>query len=1124
MFEKVRTKKVQWLGISAIAVSVLVSMIAACTLEPDLSDIKKDIIKANPYTITFDVTGGAEGGIVVPSPPVPKGSLIPMPDPLDHTNPYADYLDNSGNTHYFGWWFNKDPSTSPAGLAPWDFQNNKVTGKTTLYAGWNDEVNPGVAIHTVVFFANNSKASFTGGAAFAYDTVTNGDTVELIEPSPPARADYYFAGWYTDAACTDANIWDVTSDTVDHSLALYAKWKPNLVSITITHQPTKTDYSPGDTLDLGGLVVTANYKDKSTAIIPYTDDPSVTPGYTTVPADGATLLSSDTSVTVSYTEDSVTADPRTITLTMNLPPAEEPVIDIHDGAYAMDDASYEKDDTAAALKVVVPDPSDGGTLSYQWYKMIGASANPATDTAIANEDTDTFTPPTDTVGTFKYYVKVTNSLTDYADTSVTSVVVTITVTAAGVTLDHISITGPSNTTYVEGQLLDLTGLVVTASYSDGSSAEVGGYTTTPSISDALTTSDTSVTVSYTDGSGTKTDTFAITVVAKVLDSISLSGSYKTSYYVDDYLDLGGLVVTANYNDGSTVPVLSGSYTTDPDTSTALATTDTNVTVSYNDGTTTKTAQYTIAVIPLGVTLDHITVAGPTNTTYVEGQHLDLTGLVVTAFYSDNSSGPVGGYTTSPSITDILTTSDNLVTVSYTLGSDTETDTFAITVDAKTLTSISLSGTYQTSYVEGAYLNLSGLVVTANYNDSSTVTVPSGSYTTSPTTSAALATTDSTVTVSYDDGTTIKTAQYTITVDAKTLTGISLSGPSKTAYHVGDNLDLSDLTVTANYNDGSTVPVPSGSYTTDPDTSTALATTDTLVTVSYTDGITKTATFAITVTAVFTPVTDITITGTLEFAVDASGDLSTPLDLSTFSPTVVPSGATNQTIAWSIVGTWPGISVSGDTIEASGYTVLNPTTGDEVTVRATIANGLAAGTVYTKDFTLTVNAPASAEPPLVLSDITDLNPNGLLISLSYNDEGNITATLTGTVDNGFVTSSEIETTFQPGLFNTTNADEGYSYLTLTGLYDTASTSIRIVQKNMSLNLYNSVNTSEIYDFGLDTVYKDKTYSSGAIDPEYNILLWNGVPSVDRVITLIVTEDGGTAKTYTIDWSGLIITTP
>jgi hypothetical protein len=82
-------------------------------------------------------------------------------------------------------------------------------------------------------------------------------------------------------------------------------------------------------------------------------------------------------------------------------------------------------------------------------------------------------------------------------------------------LESIEITTPpSVTTYFVGDTLDLTAMVVTAVYSDSTSAVISGYTTTPAVGAALNTEGSiPITVSYTEGGITKTTSFNIQVSA-----------------------------------------------------------------------------------------------------------------------------------------------------------------------------------------------------------------------------------------------------------------------------------------------------------------------------------------------------------------------------------------------------------------------------------------------------------------------------------------------------------------------------------------------------------------------------------------------------------------------------------
>ncbi|MDR0909242.1 MAG: fibronectin type III domain-containing protein [Spirochaetaceae bacterium] len=99
-------------------------------------------------------------------------------------------------------------------------------------------------------------------------------------------------------------------------------------------------------------------------------------------------------------------------------------------------------------------------------------------------------------------------------------------------------------------------------------------------------------------------------------------------------------------------------------------------------------------------------------------------------------------------------------------------------------------------------------------------------------------------------------------------------------------------------------------------------------------------FTVTATPQFHAVTNIT-------GVPASGTTGSTV---TLSGTVEPADATNKTIAWSIT------SAGTTNAEITQTNRLNARAEGTVTVRATITNGLAAGTDYTKDFTISITLP------------------------------------------------------------------------------------------------------------------------------------------------------------------------
>lgn len=144
-------------------------------------------------------------------------------------------------------------------------------------------------------------------------------------------------------------------------------------------------------------------------------------------------------------------------------------------------------------------------------------------------------------------------------------------------LSQIAITTPpTKTTYTAGETFDKTGMVVTASYSDGTLTPVTDYTISPDR--PLAIGDTQVTVTYTKDGTTKTADVAITVNAvnpptpvitagggstyqiSAGNNITVTCSGKLEDLTGIYVD-GTLVDAANYTlaSGSTIVTVKASY-------------------------------------------------------------------------------------------------------------------------------------------------------------------------------------------------------------------------------------------------------------------------------------------------------------------------------------------------------------------------------------------------------------------------------------------------------------------------------------------------------------------------------------------------------------------------------------
>ena len=306
---------------------------------------------------------------------------------------------------------------------------------------------------------------------------------------------------------------------------------------------------------------------------------------------------------------------------------------------------------------------------------------------------------------------------------------------------------------------------------------------------------------------------------------------KTVYEAGDSFDKTGMVITVTYDDESTREVTN--YNCSP---VVLSKDDTYITISYREMMTTVTTTQPVTVKNLLKKIQIITP--PTETAYEIGDTIDLTGMVVHAFYSDGSSHEISNYTYSPHV--VSSASDTEVTITYTEDGITKTAIQDITVgNTPNLVSIAVSvPPTKVIYKAGEYFDPSGMVVTATFDNGTTKTV--SGYTYSPT--GTLQQDDSVITISYTKKGITKTTTQNITVVY--LTSIAITNPpTYTSYYDDEIFNTAGMEVTAYYSDSTSAVITT--YSISP--SGALPYGTTSVTISYSEGgITKTTTQDVTV--------------------------------------------------------------------------------------------------------------------------------------------------------------------------------------------------------------------------------------------------------------------------------------
>lgn len=295
------------------------------------------------------------------------------------------------------------------------------------------------------------------------------------------------------------------------------------------------------------------------------------------------------------------------------------------------------------------------------------------------------------------------------------------VTVGAAVVSSIAVTTPpTKTTYAQGESLDLSGLVITATYTDNSTSNVnwGAVDLTSSTAQGSVLSNqgtTNITLTY----GGKTSTQDVTVGAPIVSLISVTTPpSKTSYAKGETLDLSGLVITATNTDNSTSNVNwgdSGLTSSTAQGSTLDTQGLTSITLTYGGKTTTQEVTVgAAAVSSIAVTTQ------PTKTTYTQGETLNLTGLMITATYTDNSTSNVNwgdsGLTASPGSGSTLSPyGTQSVTLSF-AGKDVS---FNITVQPAVSSIVVTTQPTKTAYLARESLDLTGLELQATYTDSST---------------------------------------------------------------------------------------------------------------------------------------------------------------------------------------------------------------------------------------------------------------------------------------------------------------------------------------------------------------------------------------------------------------------
>lgn len=547
--------------------------------------------------------------------------------------------------------------------------------------------------------------------------------------------------------------------------------------VSITADITNKLYTVDDELSLEGLVVTGTYNNETTADLTASAQTSLEAGHI--------LTADDTSLVVSVGEVQTT-----ISLTIN--PKQEEGAELVSIAITSElhrefnvgeefvgeqvTASYTKGDPR-----VVEATFSGYDMSVAGSQTVKASY---TEGEITKEAT--------------YSIEV-KALPELASIEVTN--------------------APDKVEYLVGETFDPTGMVVQANYTAGkASAVITGYTFS---TDALTASDESIELSYTEDGVTKTTSVAITVSEPARAELPYTGviaggalpegweltgngaTFATSYYA---LKADGAAVSAVklFDERSSVRVIVSCVANG-------TANDSTVTVYGLDDSGAKIEGAVASFTPVKATAS--------NAAGIEANKADHAVMI-------SGEGITGV------MVELTVKGHNLVLTSI-----------SVTEPPVLVSSVALDKTEMSLEYPGANGELHATVSPDNAEnkevewsvEGSSVTVKDGVVT-------PIAVGESTVTATAKDGSG-KSASCVVTVSAsaKELESISVTTqPDKTAYESGEVFDPTGMVVTANYVGGESEPITDYTFSTDP-----IAVGTTSIAISYGG---KSTSVAITVTA------------------------------------------------------------------------------------------------------------------------------------------------------------------------------------------------------------------------------------------------------------------------------------
>ncbi len=126
----------------------------------------------------------------------------------------------------------------------------EFTSDTTVVAHWTERSAVDTAKYRMVLYMSQEGSDSSDLSIVDIDLarfLDDATETAINEPAQPSREGYTFGGWYKDAACSDDQKFNFSTDTVaysetDEDFQLYAKWTANTYTVTLKDADDNVEY------------------------------------------------------------------------------------------------------------------------------------------------------------------------------------------------------------------------------------------------------------------------------------------------------------------------------------------------------------------------------------------------------------------------------------------------------------------------------------------------------------------------------------------------------------------------------------------------------------------------------------------------------------------------------------------------------------------------------------------------------------------------------------------------------------------------------------------------------------------------------------------------------------------